>query len=58
MLDADGNLTEFGIDPDVPVSITSDDLLRGVDTILESALTFLLEEEHQSEKSRHESKQL
>lgn len=56
MLDADGNLTEFGIDPDVPVSITSDDLLRGVDTILESALTFLLEEEHQSEKSRRESK--
>ena len=33
--------TEFGIDPDVKVSITSADYRRGVDTILERAIDHL-----------------
>ena len=37
MYDRDGQLTEFGIAPDYPVSITDDDFLRGRDTILEYA---------------------
>ena len=38
ILDAQGNHTEFGIEPDVKVSITSEDWTRGVDTIIEEAL--------------------
>ena len=38
ILDAQGNHTEFGIEPDVKVSITSEDWNRGVDTIIEEAL--------------------
>ena len=38
ILDADGNHTEFGIEPDVNVQITSEDWNRGVDTIIEEAL--------------------
>ena len=41
MLDVNKEHTEFGIDPDVPVSITEEDLLRGHDTILDTALEFL-----------------
>lgn len=43
MLDSDMNLTEFGIDPDVWVSITDEDLSAGIDTIVEEALKFLQE---------------
>ena len=38
ILDAQGNHTEFGIESDVKVSITSEDWNRGVDTIIEEAL--------------------
>ena len=38
ILDIDGNHTEFGIEPDVNVQITSEDWNRGVDTIIEEAL--------------------
>ena len=41
MLDPDKNLTEFGIDPDIHVEITEEDLARGVDTIIESAILYL-----------------
>lgn len=42
MTDTEGNHTEFGIDPDIHVDITSDDYQRSIDTILETALTYLL----------------
>ena len=38
ILDAQGNHTEFGIDPDVKVEITSEDWDKGVDTIIEEAI--------------------
>ena len=41
MLDPDKNLTEFGIDPDIHVEITEEDLARGKDTIIESAILYL-----------------
>ena len=41
MLDPDKKLTEFGIDPDIQVEITEEDLARGVDTIIESAILYL-----------------
>lgn len=41
MTDANGCDTEFGIEPDVHVDITSEDYQRSVDTILERALDFL-----------------
>ncbi len=37
MYDADGGSTEFGIDPDIKVDITAEDLARGIDTIIEAA---------------------
>lgn len=37
MYDKDGNSTEFGIEPDYNVSLTSDDFLRGKDSIIEFA---------------------
>ncbi len=37
MTDAQGNHIEFGVEPDVRVDITESDMLRGVDTIIESA---------------------
>lgn len=37
MYDADGGCAEFGIEPDVVVSITDEDYNKGVDTILEVA---------------------
>lgn len=42
MTDLEGRHTEFGIDPDIHVDITSDDYQRSIDTILETALTHLL----------------
>lgn len=41
MYDVDGNSTEHGIAPDTPVSITTDDMAKGVDTIIEKARTIL-----------------
>lgn len=42
MTDIEGHHTEFGIDPDIHVDITSDDYQRSIDTILETALSYLL----------------
>ena len=41
--DSQGNDIEFGIDPDVPASITDADFLRGRDTIIETARRLLTE---------------
>lgn len=38
ILDAEGNHTEFGIEPDIKVSITSEDWNKGRDTIIEEAI--------------------
>lgn len=38
ILDADGNYTEFGIEPDIKTNITSEDWNKGVDTIIEEAI--------------------
>ncbi|MBQ5663756.1 MAG: S41 family peptidase [Bacteroidaceae bacterium] len=38
ILDAEGNHTEFGIEPDVKVDISSEDWNKGVDTIIEEAI--------------------
>ncbi len=35
--------TEFGIDPDIRVNMKHEDMLRGIDTIIEAARTFLNE---------------
>ena len=37
MYDRDKQMTEFGIDPDYKVSLTSDDFARGKDSIIEFA---------------------
>lgn len=39
--DVNMNQTEFGIDPDIWVSITSFDMQRGIDTIIEAARQYL-----------------
>ncbi len=39
--DVDGNLTEFGVAPDVEVEMTETDRLKGKDTILETAFQLL-----------------
>jgi hypothetical protein len=39
--DAQMNQIEFGIDPDVQVSLSSDDVTRGVDTLIETARKLL-----------------
>ena len=36
-LDAKGNSTEFGIEPDIHVNMTSEDMQKGLDTIIETA---------------------
>lgn len=38
MLDAAGRSTEQGVTPDIPVTLSPDDALRGIDTILERAI--------------------
>lgn len=48
MLDADMQLTEFGIDPDLFVSIREEDLHKGVDTIIEEAIQYLLDSAEES----------
>ena len=42
-LDAQGNSTEFGIEPDLRVEITSRDWSNGRDTMIEAAKTIILE---------------
>jgi len=37
----DGNLTEFGVEPDVRVDMSADDIAKGKDTILEEAFEIL-----------------
>lgn len=41
MTDVDGRHIEFGVDPDVKVDITEEDMIRGVDTIIESARSWI-----------------
>ena len=41
MYDAEMHQIEFGIDPDIRVDMTEEDILRGKDTIIEEACTFL-----------------
>lgn len=41
MLNAAKEHIEFGIDPDIKVDMTNEDMSRGLDTILETARTFL-----------------
>lgn len=42
VLDANKQNTEFGIDPDVAVSITSEDIQKGRDTLIDAAIERLL----------------
>lgn len=41
ILNADKEITEFGIDPDIQVNMTEEDIQKGKDTIIETALKFL-----------------
>lgn len=41
MFDSDMNQIEFGIQPDIPVSITDEDRAKGIDTIIEAARKLL-----------------
>lgn len=40
-LDADKQHTEFGIPPDIYVSLNQDDVIKGIDTIIEAARNYL-----------------
>jgi len=42
LLDANKQDTEHGIDPDIEVSLTPTDLLKGKDTLIEEAIKFLI----------------
>ena len=42
VLDVNKQHTEFGIDPDIAVSITGEDIQKGRDTIIEAAIELLL----------------
>ncbi|MCC8172029.1 MAG: S41 family peptidase [Parabacteroides sp.] len=41
ILNADKEITEFGIDPDIQVNMTEEDIRKGKDTIIETALKLL-----------------
>lgn len=41
MYDPDMNQLEFGIDPDIKVDMTSEDIQKGIDTIIETARNYL-----------------
>ncbi|MDR2955339.1 MAG: S41 family peptidase [Prevotella sp.] len=41
MLDAEKNQTEFGIDPDIKVDMSEEDMDNGIDTIIEKAREYL-----------------
>ena len=43
MYDADMNHIEFGIQPDIVVSLTDEDRARGLDTLIEAARQLLLQ---------------
>ena len=43
MFDPDMNHTEFGIEPDIKVNMESQDIQKGIDTIIETARQYLLE---------------
>jgi hypothetical protein len=43
ILDANKQDTEHGIDPDIKVNLTQTDILRGKDTIIETAIRFIME---------------
>lgn len=43
MFDPDMNHTEFGIEPDIKVNMESQDIQKGMDTIIETARQYLLE---------------
>lgn len=42
MLNAEKGQIEFGIDPDIKVDMTKEDMLNGIDTILETAFQYLI----------------
>ena len=42
VLDVNKQHTEFGIDPDIAVAITGEDIMKGRDTIIEAAIGLLL----------------
>jgi hypothetical protein len=42
ILDVNGEHTEFGIDPDIAVSLSDEDVERGQDTLIEAAVSLLL----------------
>lgn len=44
MYDPDMNHTEFGIDPDIKVDMSSEDMHKGIDTIIETARKYLKKE--------------
>lgn len=52
ILDVDKQHTEFGIEPDIPVSMTSEDISNGYDTLIEAALRILLSE-NESDKTAY-----
>ena len=41
MYDAQKQLTEFGIDPEIPVSLSEEDQKKGIDTLIERAIELL-----------------
>lgn len=41
MYDPDMNHIEFGVDPDIKVDMTSEDIMKGMDTIIETARKYL-----------------
>ena len=43
MLNAKSEHTEFGIDPDIKVDMSDEDMLKGIDTIIETARRYLNE---------------
>ncbi|WP_106829907.1 S41 family peptidase [Parabacteroides pacaensis] len=50
ILNADKEITEFGIDPDIRVNMTEQDMEDGKDTIIEEAKKFLLKAAESTEK--------
>lgn len=50
VLDANKQHTEFGIDPQVPVSMTAEDIRKGHDTLIDTAITYLLAKSDSIEK--------
>lgn len=42
MLDADKQQTEFGIDPDIKVSFTGEDIMKGKDALIDAAIQYIL----------------